>query len=235
MAAKHLLLMLISTYSVHFMEACSCSQVHPQTLFCNSDFVMQARLRGKPEDIYKKEAVTDEGGNSNNPIINRMKVAIKYNVKIRRMFKVNDNDFGLKENSTVTQLYTAPFVTLCGVDLQERTNYLLSGKFSNGQPHIDICSSLHLPWEWVTKIQRKGLRFTYSKNCDCKVLHKFDRDVNSTNTCKWDEYSQTGDCYKRQTVCIHDKNSSTGGCKWQRNSKLRKCRHEKKFGGSFDP
>ena len=52
---------------------------------------MQVRLRGPPENIYRKEAKTDDDGDSmfSETFIDRRIVAIKYNVKIKEIYKVN--------------------------------------------------------------------------------------------------------------------------------------------------
>ncbi|XP_045165989.2 metalloproteinase inhibitor 2-like [Mercenaria mercenaria] len=229
----YVILLFIAVTSVNYAEACSCLQAHPQTQFCDADFVMQVRLHGKAEEIFKKERHTmfDKETNTSETIINRRKVAIKYNVKIKQIFKINENNLGLDKSSTVTEIYTAPDDGLCGVHLQERTNYLLSGKYRKDALEIDLCSSMFTPWPWVSKMQKKGLRFTYAKNCDCEIINPhFSRASKDANQCVFDPYKPIGKCHERNSACIHDKNSSTTGCKWMRNSKMRKCRQELKSG-----
>lgn len=226
----YVLLLLIAATSVSHIEACSCLQSHLQSLYCDADFVMQVRLRGPPEEIYRKEETEDfdETSNSYRTFINRRVTAIKYNVKIRQIYKLKDNSTGLDKNSTVTEIFTGPNDGLCGVRLFERTNYLLSGKYYNGALHIDICSSIASPWSFITKMQKKGLRFTYKRSCDCNIQNINYVDEVDPKACVWDPRKVDGNCYERQTACILDKNSSTGGCKWQRNGKLKACRLDAK-------
>lgn len=223
-------LLLVALTSVHYTEACSCLKVHLQTLYCDSDFVMQVRLRGPPENIYRKEAKKDNDGDSmfSETFIDRRIVAIKYNVKIKEIYKVNENTLGLDKNSTVTEIFTEANGGLCGVELNENTNYLLSGKYLNDALRIDLCNSIFKPWPFLTKMQKKGLRFSYKKSCDCKIQNINYVDKVDPNACVWDPFKIYGNCFERQTACILDKNSSTGGCKWQRNGKLKKCRQDAK-------
>lgn len=224
---------------IDVVTGCSCMQGHPQTHFCEADFVMIVRLRGEGEVIYKKEKVEmfNTTVSKNQVTIQRYPVDMKYNVNILKVFKVNNNTFGFSKNSTVAEIHTGPNEAMCGITLAQRTKYLTAGYYYDGQLMISLCG-WNTPWAWVSKIQKKGLRSIYEKNCDCSAMnarfvsHK-DVDVKlGDNTCTWEPSRRDGECYERHSACVHDTNSSTGGCKWHRNQRLKQCREESKSGRS---
>ncbi|KAL4225802.1 Metalloproteinase inhibitor 3 [Mactra antiquata] len=216
---------IILFYIIDGIQGCSCSRPHLQNNFCNADFVMKVRLRGEGEYQYKKTLVNVDG--SSEPVEHRHPIGFIYNVKILNIYKLNENDAGLTINSSAAVIHTPPNDGLCKVDLSIRTKYLVTGTISDGELWIYLCS-WGTPWAWITKSQKKYLKFTYAKNCDCKPMEDFYRGSTlDESKCYWKSNSRHGECYERHTACIIDKNSTTGGCKWHRNKRLRTCRAEK--------
>ncbi|CAF4779580.1 unnamed protein product [Pieris macdunnoughi] len=171
-------------------DACSCSLEHPQTHFCNSDFVIVGRVqrlfRGK--DFYDA-----------------------YKVKIRSVFKATPKAaLALKSGRILTPSQDS----LCGVSLQPRETYVITGRVMHLQAHVQLCSYIN-KWREVTPRQRKGFRVLYRQGCTCKV-HINRRSTKSPNTC----VAGYDECYERHGICLHDRDRR---CRWTRAPALTRC------------
>lgn len=207
-------------------DGCTCLLQHKQDLYCNADFVLQVKVKHEEIIYAKKEVFTAENQSS----IERYPVSRKYTVRVRKVFKIKENNLGLSKNSTGAVMHTAIHDATCGVELQVKKKYITAGHYSNDQLSLNLCGWVE-PWEWLSKMQKRHLRSMYETNCDCTVVNIHTNGHwkrSQSDICEWDAYSDDGDCYNRQSACKHNKNTVLGECKWQRNGHLKACRKEVK-------
>ncbi|XP_063101853.1 metalloproteinase inhibitor 1 isoform X2 [Cavia porcellus] len=135
-----LLLSLIDT-----SRACTCASPHPQTAFCNSDFVIRAKFMGTTA-------------------INMTTFHKRYEIKVTKMFKGSD---ALGHANDIRFLYTPAMESLCGYfhPSQNRSEeFLVAGQLRAGNLHVTTCSFV-VPWHSLSSSQQKGVTKTYSAGC----------------------------------------------------------------------
>lgn len=196
---RWLVLALVAA-SCRFADACTCTQLHPQTHFCNSDFVIVGRVqktfRGK--DFYDA-----------------------YKVKIRNKYKATPKaEVALKSG----RLLTPSQDSLCGVQLQPRETYVITGRVVHLEAHVHLCGFVSR-WRDVTPRQRKGFRLLYKQGCTCKV-HMPIRRIKSPNTC----VTGYDECYERHGICLHDHGHR---CRWTRAPALTRCLQSTRFNSTM--
>lgn len=221
-----LLFVVLLIVAVSYTDGCSCLLSHKQDLYCNSDFVLQVKVKHEEIIYAKREIFTAENKSS----IERHPVSRKYTVRIRKVFKIKENKLGLSKNSTGAVMHTPYHDATCGVELQPKQKYITAGYYSGDELSLNICGWVE-PWSKLSKMQKRHLRSLYETNCDCTVVNiraNGHWQKSKNEICDWDAYSDDGDCYDRQSACIHNKNSVLGECKWQRNNHLKACRKEVK-------
>lgn len=182
-------------------EACSCSPVHPQQAFCNSDVVIRARLVGVEEvdvgnDIY------------GNPI-----KRIKYDIKQIKMFKGPHQD--------IDAVYTAPSSAVCGVSLETNgKEYLITGKLENdGTMHVTLCDFIE-SWEELSATQKKSLTQRYEMGCDCKITRctSIPCMISSPSECLWLDWVIEKTVKGQQAKHFACIKRSDDSCAWYRGS-----------------
>ncbi|KAG6446463.1 tissue inhibitor of metalloproteinase [Manduca sexta] len=199
MLTRWLALALVAA-SCHVADACSCSLDHPQSHYCNSDFVIVGRVQKtyRGRDFYHA-----------------------YKVKIRNIFKATPKAaLALKSG----RLLTPSQDSLCGVSLQPRETYVITGHVSRLEAHIHLCDYI-AKWREVTPRQRKGFRLLYKQGCTCKV-HMTRRRTKSPNTC----VTNYDECYERHGVCLHDRERR---CRWTRAPALTRCLQSQQFNSTM--
>lgn len=212
--------------TIGYSDGCSCLKSHKQELYCHSDFVLQVKVKDEEIIYAKREIVISE----NETMIDRHPVSRKYTVRIRKVFKIKENNLGLSKNSTVATMHTAYHDATCGVELQPKVKYITAGHYYEDELSLNLCGWVE-PWSQLSKMQKRHLRSLYENNCDCLVVNiraNGHWQKSKDETCDWDGYSEDGDCYDKESACVHNKNSVLGECKWQRNSRLKACRKEVK-------
>ncbi|KAJ0179861.1 hypothetical protein K1T71_004452 [Dendrolimus kikuchii] len=155
MLTRWLVLVLVAA-SYRVADACSCLPAHPQTHYCNSDFVIVGRVQKtfRGNDLHA------------------------YKVKIRNVFKATPKAaVALRSNRLLTPAYDS----MCGVNLLPRETYVITGQVQHLEAHISFCGYVR-KWREVTPRQRKGFRLLYKQGCTCKV-HMTSRRTKSPNTC----------------------------------------------------
>ncbi|KRT82987.1 hypothetical protein AMK59_4348 [Oryctes borbonicus] len=173
---------------IDLSELCSCRWSHPQEKFCNSDFVILARIKQ-----YK--------------ISNGTKI---YKVRIRKQFKISEKaEVALKSG----QLLTPDGSSLCESELSPGKMYVLSGRVVHLKARIDLCGMADR-WEYLSKRQKKGLRMMYRHGCVCKIS----TFMNSRNSCLWPKekmacYETEGICLPSPSkVCRWAKSAALNNC-----------------------
>ncbi|CAH0627082.1 unnamed protein product [Chrysodeixis includens] len=189
MLTRWLALALVAA-SYRLADACTCAPAHPQTHFCNSDFVIVGRVqktfRGK--DFYDA-----------------------YKLKIRNTYKATPK---AKVALQSGRLLSPSQESLCGVSLQPRETYVITGRVVHLEAHVHLCGFIS-KWRDVTPRQRKGFRLLYKQGCTCKV-HMNRRRTKSPNTC----VTGYDECYERHGICLHDREHR---CRWTRAPALTRC------------
>ncbi|KAG7212322.1 hypothetical protein KM043_012646 [Ampulex compressa] len=181
------LLLALSLSPVHRAAACSCAQQHPQTHFCNSDFVAVVKV---------KKAIP----------VSEYQVA--YKVKVNKAFK---DDPVLHHNL----LWTASSDAMCGVYLNVKDTYVVSGRNHSGRAMISLCG-LTTKWADVTSSQRKGFRRFYQHGCVCEILytHWWRKgavlESAGGKSCLWESTPGPQDCQEKYGVCM----PRPSGCSW---------------------
>lgn len=199
MLTRWLALALVAA-SCRVAVACSCALDHPQTHYCNSDFVIVGRVQKtfRGRDFYDA-----------------------YKVKIRNVFKATQKAaLALKSGRLLTPSYDS----MCGVSLQPRETYVITGHVVHLEAHVHLCGYV-AKWRDVTPRQRKGFRLLYKQGCTCKV-HVTRRRTKSPNTC----VSNYDDCYERHGICLHDRERR---CRWTRAPALTRCLQAQHFNSTM--
>ncbi|CAH1783550.1 unnamed protein product [Owenia fusiformis] len=201
--------------------SCSCMPAHPQEHFCNADFVIKAKFKGK-KLLYSKNINEVEGHN----ITHRFPTEIMYHTRISKVYKETEAYNGVSH----TSLYTAAEGAACGVtDLKEQTKYLISGNVVGGKARTGTCEWVQ-EWNKVHVRYRKGVQFIMEKHCDCKVVPCFDKETcdklnkeykkGKENQCAWPFLDDPTNCYSTYAMCQKRKE---GGCQWTRPKAWRTC------------
>ncbi|CAG5040235.1 unnamed protein product [Parnassius apollo] len=181
-------------------DSCTCAPEHPQTHFCKSDFVIVGRV----QKLFRGNDTYDA-----------------YKVKIRNVYKATPKAaVALKSG----RILTPPQESLCGVSLQPRETYVITGQVMHLQAHIHLCGYIN-KWRDVTPRQRKGFRLLYKQGCTCKV-HVTRRRTKSPNTC----VTNYDDCFERHGICLHDRERR---CRWTRAPALTRCMQKPHFNSTM--
>ncbi|XP_054615569.1 metalloproteinase inhibitor 2-like [Dunckerocampus dactyliophorus] len=141
-------------------QACKCVPVHPQTAFCQADFVIKAAvLAKKVVGVYE----------------------LKYDIKLTKMFKGPHRDFNA--------IYTPASSAACGVTLINGVEYLITGNVaSDGSLHVIVCNFV-APWDRLSACQKTSLVERYQKGCDCQITrcHTIPCKI-SPDECLWTDF-----------------------------------------------
>lgn len=192
-------LFFVST--LKYAYGCSCMPAHPQTHYCNSDFVILAKV--------KKEQIIES---------TQSRV---YKVRVKREFKISEKGLvALKSGRLHTPIEDAA----CGAMLQLGKVYVISGRIHSLKAHITLCG-MALPWNQVTRRQRKGLRQLYKQGCTCNIKYcmfggLYGKCTRHRDSCNWNSHCET-----ENGICLRQDN---GSCMWSKNRLLAACRHPKR-------
>ncbi|XP_056635261.1 tissue inhibitor of metalloproteinase [Diorhabda carinulata] len=190
-----------------YSNACSCMPQHMQERFCESDFVILARV--KREHIIGDRRV--------------------YKVRVKKEFKTSEKAIiALKSG----KLMTAAQDSLCGVNLDIGKTYVLSGRIYALRAQVNLCG-IHTEWQHLTKRQKKGLRLLYRHGCNCKIRRCFyGRCHRQIDSCTW-----RNSCESNEGICLRQNNQSCMWAKtrllstctkeWRRNSTITAARNHR--------
>ncbi|GJQ80390.1 hypothetical protein Trydic_g12251 [Trypoxylus dichotomus] len=164
---------LFLAFCIDLSELCSCQRSHPQEKFCNSDFVILARVKQ-----YQ--------------VFNTTKV---YKARIKKYFKLSEKaEVALKSG----RLLTPNGDSLCESSLSPGKLYVLSGRVVHLKAVINLCGMAY-PWKTLTKRQRKGFKMMYRHGCVCKISSF----VESKNSCLWPKSRTNSlRCYEEEGICL---------------------------------
>ncbi|CAI9730048.1 tissue inhibitor of metalloproteinase [Octopus vulgaris] len=192
---RHLLFttIIFSELFLASVFACSCMLSHPQSLYCQSEYVVKA-LVVKPVqrfDYIKPSTTT---------------------LKIIRIFKGNE--------SSLNEMGTYPLVTLemsplCEDGFTKGNKYLIHASFNNGSLGTHLCWG-NKSWFSLSKVMRRGLARYYNRHCECKhprfviseCHHKHSFLSKRNNQCVWARTKYFKKCWecgvkKKCTASVH--------------------------------
>lgn len=148
-------LLFIALCAVTSSLACSCMPDHPQKQFCDADFVVLAYVTSPPKDEFMP--------NRRYPMPYKEQV---YTLRVRETFK--GHAYVKTDRAKYAKIYTPPGWGSCRVNLQQRVDYLLSGKIVGGNMYVRFCNWWK-KWSYLTPEQQLGVRTLYSKGCECSI------------------------------------------------------------------
>lgn len=197
---------LIFCVTVNVSNACTCLYHHPQSHYCNSDFVALVKVKQR--------------GKSDGRITS-------YHIKVKKEFKMNE-----KTRHALSQglIWTASDSSLCGINLKQ-SRYLIAGRMTGEKLFINLCHFVQ-EWSTLTVKQKKGFRRLYQQGCQCKIPD-FSRPRSSNRTsvgrCDWDT-SKDGkfDCQNLYSVCAPSSHASNE-CVWLKSRAYRHCMKERQI------
>lgn len=127
-----LIFLLALAINLHVdVEGCKCRMSKPGTTWCNSDWVARVKINSRKDAQKMPPGITDRQIPSNT----------KYEVEYVHIFKGGETDANKTMNKTI---FTPMEDGSCGLLLEEKHQYLLSGRFINGTMLTTICSQILL-------------------------------------------------------------------------------------------
>ncbi|XP_068105947.1 metalloproteinase inhibitor 1 [Hyperolius riggenbachi] len=167
--------------------SCTCGQRHPQSVYCDSAFVIKAKF------VAQKEMKNDE--------------RLQYQVKTTKVFKAP------KELEDIQYVYTAKSDSLCGyrhASTNKSEEFLVAGYIVGQEVFINSCSFI-APWSSLSFCQKRGFMQVYAKNCDCQIKHCYQVpcEVDNKLQCLWtDPLRRMKDLYSghqaAKWACVHN-------------------------------
>jgi len=202
---KHLSLLVFVLYMLFTFygptsEACSCMLTHPQTQFCEADYVALVRVVRKSQRLVANKIV--------------------YKVEIKRAYKMNaEGHKTLKHGRIMTSNSDAS----CGVHLEIGKLYTIAGRGD----HLSLCSYAK-EYTKMSIIERRGFSGVYSKGCKCHIKNCFGThcllERESARGCKWSPFSK---CETEFSACMPTSYRTPEGiiakCHWRRTPAYKAC------------
>ncbi|XP_036224719.1 tissue inhibitor of metalloproteinase [Bactrocera oleae] len=194
-----MLLSLLALYSSP-VEACSCMPSHPQTHFCNADYVVIIRVMRKSLRLVQDK--------------------IAYKVEVKKSYKMNEAGHKLLKHGRIV---TPNSDAMCGINLDIGKLYVIAGR----GPYLNSCSYVK-EYQKMSVIERRGFAGAYRKGCKCSVQPCFGQSClsehQSATSCKWSPFAK---CETDYSACIPSHYRTPEGiiskCHWRRTPAYKKC------------
>ncbi|XP_071816053.1 metalloproteinase inhibitor 3-like [Apostichopus japonicus] len=200
-----LVLVAVVALCIESVLSCMCKPQHPQTDFCDSEFV----LRGK---ILTRTPVYG-GFNPDMPM------KIVYNVQVNTVYRTLGSNIDIKEDDEVN-ITTPGYESMCGVtNMTVDERYLITAKEIGGKLITNLCKWNAL-FTQVTSSQKKMLRNDFKQECSltppCEV-RKYCGAPDPSQCQQFDgcTFYQQEDCYTQHSYCTR----RNGQCQWRRYAK----------------
>ncbi|GAB0090590.1 Tissue inhibitor of metalloproteinase [Sergentomyia squamirostris] len=185
-------------------DACSCAAEHPQTKYCNSEYVIYAYLTRR----YLRFANNQIG----------------YQFRVEKILKTSGKlipNVQLSPKKRTIVLTTSPSDASCGVHLRPGRSYVIAARST----HIGICDYIK-EYKKMTIVERRGVMGIYAKGCSCDIKTCFTNDCPAEEgTCSWSFLSP---CETDYGVCIPTRGYNGPGekpskCHWKKSSPYLSC------------
>jgi len=225
-----LLLLLFRTFVLGGVEeTCKCLPLHPQTAFCQANFVMKGTIISDRHEKLMETEVTKSMGMPPLQIV-------YYDVLVSRVhkgFEKISEVVGIKDSFLMKiPVYLSQSGAVCKFNLKKGQKYLIMGRIVAKQLQITHCSfvkELHT----LSKTVKHGIKGHY--DCKCPVTMCVGGYCDQDHGCKWNvAWDQPVDeCIIKHKSChqIPDKkNPSEIHCHWSKNSfRYNKCNSKKRL------
>ncbi|XP_062589387.1 metalloproteinase inhibitor 3-like isoform X2 [Saccostrea cucullata] len=149
---RNLILFAVFLAFILQLESCKCLSKHPQRHFCNSNFVVHAKV------ISRSQRIVNNGLN----------VRVAYTVQILQDFKLDDRRF--RQQPPIRIIKSSSSFAACGSYFELNKEYVISGSNIRGEWETNLCA-----WndevDLLTQYQRNALDLgVYKNSCNCQVL-----------------------------------------------------------------
>ncbi|EDV93097.1 tissue inhibitor of metalloproteinase [Drosophila grimshawi] len=202
---KHLSLLALAVFAVlafygHTVDACMCMPSHPQTHYCNADYVVQLRVLRKSNTIEPGKTI--------------------YKVHIKRTYKATPEARKMLRDG---RLATPSTDSMCGIQLDIGKVYIIAGRM----PQLNLCG-YYKEYTKMTISERHGFSGAYGLACNCTIKPCFGmqclKQREYADGCKWSPY---GKCERDFSACvphnIRTRNGDIQRCRWRRTQLYKKC------------
>lgn len=194
-----LVLGFVVTILLQSADACSCLPQHPQTAFCDSEYVIVAQVLRQTASKNHLDA---------------------YKIAIKKEYKMSEEARQLLRNG---KLYTASMSSLCGVQLEPNKLYAIAANTD----HVGLCDFIR-PYSDLTIVEKRGLAGIYRKGCRCQIRPCFmDKCDLRAGGCNWSPFSARGDCETSYGSCVPAGRTHEDGtpikCHWRRSPRYGQC------------
>lgn len=224
-----LVVFFLSNALISVCCACSCLPSHPQNEYCNSAFVIRAKVLSesteKPLQTEPPETAIEED------IPAEFIQEQVYTLRILKIYKgareINKTEgvevYGSRRRTLRAKLYTPARASSCHVPLRNRTVYLLTGQILHGKLRTGGCK-WRTEWSLITRKQRAGIRRFYGENCMCQVGMCFGSNCNKMlSGCDKVEWKapMKEHCKSKHSYCMRD--WSGDACAWRVSDEYKRC------------
>ncbi|EAU75995.2 AGAP003319-PA [Anopheles gambiae str. PEST] len=181
-------------------ETCSCLPQHPQTAFCDSQYVIVAQ-------VLRKTASKNEAMDA-------------YKIAIKKEYKMSDEARQLLNHG---KLYTSTMDSACGIKLKPSTLYAIAAN----SEQVGLCDFIR-PYDELSLVEKRGLAGVYRKGCKCKINHCWDDKCHQRlGSCNWTPFAPKGICETSYGSCVPagvtKKNGAPIKCHWRRSPRFGQC------------
>ncbi|KAG5672642.1 hypothetical protein PVAND_002755 [Polypedilum vanderplanki] len=175
--------------------ACSCLPSHPQSSYCNAEYVIVARILRK-----------------SNRKINNHHI---YKIDIVKTYKASEKAHQYLKQS---RLITAPSDGLCGINFKIGQLYAIAG---NSQK-VGLCQYIK-EYSKMTQVEKRGIAGAYKKGCGCEInLCMNNRGCEAApSSCEWSLFNE---CETDFGICVPVRTKmSQQKCQWRRSPLYQSC------------
>lgn len=179
------------------VNACSCMPSHPQTHYCDADYVIIMRVLRKSHRLVKDH--------------------LAYKIEIKKSYKMTEAAETVLKHG---RLSTAFSDAMCGVNLEVGKLYVVAGRGSK----LNLCNYIK-EYQKMTIIERRGFSGAYRKGCKCKINVSFrGNGLEKPNTCNWSPFKK---CETDFSLCVPVTYRTPEGlisqCHWRRTPPYKAC------------
>ncbi|XP_053660944.1 tissue inhibitor of metalloproteinase [Anopheles marshallii] len=182
-------------------ESCSCLPQHPQTAFCDSDYVIVAQ-------VLRRTASKDR------PHMDAYKIAIK------KEYKMSEEARKLLRHG---KLFTPSQSSLCGITLEPNKLYAIAAN----SEQVGLCDFVR-PYSDLSIVEKRGLAGIYRKGCKCKINQCWNQKCNQrVGSCNWTPFAPKGICETSFGSCVPagvvQEDGTPIKCHWRRSPRFGQC------------
>ncbi|KAM9783959.1 metalloproteinase inhibitor 2-like [Syngnathus typhle] len=170
-------------------QACTCSPMHPQQLYCQDHIIV---IKAKVVGVIPGD--TASGG------------LAKYEIKHLKTLKGAEKLF--------SAVHTPPYTATCGITLTQDVEYLFMGRLESDNLHVSLCE-FHQPWKDLSNTQ-KLLLYRYGEGCTCTIKSCLSLPccMTSTTECLWTDYLPKKKAVHYQAENYACVKMGDGNCAW---------------------